>query len=55
MKYSNDKLAKLRQEYIFLGITESDMLADPFEQFNQWFHLAEQARTEGKAIFCSTG
>jgi pyridoxamine 5'-phosphate oxidase len=36
-------LADLRKEYMLHGLSESDLSADPFEQFRLWFEAAMQA------------
>src|SRR2546427_376921 len=36
-------LAELRREYTLAGLTESDLAADPIEQFQRWFQQALDA------------
>ena len=36
-------LAELRREYTLAGLTESDLAADPIEQFQKWFQQALDA------------
>ncbi len=38
------KIADLRQEYMRAGLREADALADPFAQFERWFHEALAAK-----------
>jgi len=37
-------LADLRREYTLAGLRRSDLLADPFQQFQKWFDEAVQAQ-----------
>ena len=37
------RIADIRQEYMRAGLAEKDAAADPFEQFDRWFHDARQA------------
>jgi pyridoxamine 5'-phosphate oxidase len=37
------RIADIRQEYMRAGLVEKDAAADPFEQFDRWFHDALQA------------
>jgi pyridoxamine 5'-phosphate oxidase len=37
------RIADIRQEYMRTGLAEKDAAADPFKQFDRWFHDALQA------------
>lgn len=37
------RIADIRQEYMRAGLVEKDAAADPFRQFDRWFHDALQA------------
>lgn len=37
------RIADIRQEYMRAGLLEKDAAADPFEQFDRWFHDALKA------------
>jgi pyridoxamine 5'-phosphate oxidase len=37
------RIADIRQEYMRAGLVEKDAAADPFKQFDRWFHDALQA------------
>ena len=37
------RIADLRQEYMRAGLAEKDAAADPFKQFDRWFHDAVRA------------
>lgn len=37
------RIADIRQEYMRAGLLEKDAAADPFKQFDRWFHDALQA------------
>ena len=55
MSLSNEELARLRQEYISLGLHRKDMLKDPFEQFKFWFKIIrETEELEPNAMTLST-
>ena len=34
------RIADIRQEYMRAGLVEKDAAADPFKQFDRWFHDA---------------
>jgi pyridoxamine 5'-phosphate oxidase len=37
------RIADIRQEYMRAGLAEKDAAADPFKQFDRWFHDARQS------------
>jgi pyridoxamine 5'-phosphate oxidase len=45
MAHSGD-LTELRREYLANGITKADMVADPVEQFRNWFETAREHRPD---------
>ncbi|MEM9652740.1 MAG: pyridoxamine 5'-phosphate oxidase [Actinomycetota bacterium] len=48
-------LARMRQEYETIGLSEADVLADPIEQFDRWFNEAVAAEVyEPNAMVIST-
>jgi len=40
------RIADIRQEYMRAGLVEKDAAADPFEQFDRWFHDVLQAELQ---------
>jgi pyridoxamine 5'-phosphate oxidase len=40
----DDRVTRLREEYETEGLHESDMAPDPFQQFEEWYEAAEEAR-----------